>query len=146
LDPLGPHSQRQDHLEGRSSTIPEVAQLAQLTPSPPIIEYYSSLHHCNRLLRIYTVILILAGFMMAMATNPDLFPTASDPASHDRFESFKDEIQELIQQQNYISKGGLKLALFLRPEVVNVPGGSIRNTLEPIWWQHSNRGKFFQAQ
>ena len=40
----------------------------------------------------------------------------------------------------------LKSALFLKPEVVNVPGGSIRNTLEPPWWQHSNRGKFFQAQ
>ena len=41
---------------------------------------------------------------MATATNPDLFPTVSDPASHDGFESFKDEIQELIQQQNYTNK------------------------------------------
>jgi Clr5 domain len=86
------------------STTPKVAQLAQLTPSPPIIEYYSHLHHCNRLLKLYIMVLILAGFMMATATNPDLFPTAFDPASHDRFESFKDEIQELIQQQNYTNK------------------------------------------
>jgi Clr5 domain len=50
------------------------------------------------------MVLIIAGFMMAMATNPDLFPTASDSSSHDRFESFKDEIQELIRQQNYTNK------------------------------------------
>ena len=87
----------------RFSTTPKVTQLAQLTPSPPIIEYYSSLHHCNRLLRLYTAILILAGFMMVITANPDLFFTVSDPASHDRFESFKDEIQELVQQ-NYTNK------------------------------------------
>ena len=63
-----------------------------------------TLHYYNRLLKLYIMVLILAGFMMATATNPDLFPTASDPASHDQFESFKDEIQELIQQQNYTNK------------------------------------------
>jgi hypothetical protein len=46
----------------RFSTTPKVTQLAQLTPSPPIIEYYSSLHHCNRLPKFYIVVLIFGRF------------------------------------------------------------------------------------
>jgi hypothetical protein len=84
--------QRQDHLQGRSFTTPKVAQLTQLTPSPPIIEYYSPLHHYNRLLKLYTMVLILVDFIMATATNSDLFFIASDSALYNRFKSFKDEI------------------------------------------------------